>query len=621
MKKTILAALMGSVAFGAFANQPVLQHLEEVSPYYGGERATKVAPNGALISDGMYQSIIDPAEKQGTYVPGDVTHVNVAAGVHTFNMGGIVNVQVVETDNGIIIYDTGDHLPEGEHFYKEIRKVTDKPIKAIMYSHEHYAGGAQYFVDAEAERGNTDIMIIGHWNHNDSMRSSLVGKALHKEVSDILVPRTLNQFYNFADQEGVRGCGHTHTIDITQPIGSVDVNTPITIDGEEMVIDGRKFVFYIDDITTDTENQLMVHVPDQDIVLNTMIWGYYPNIYSIRGGSYRNPEIWVKGLEKMEALEPKILLNAHATSTSDHASSLELIHTFQDGITATVNQTLLSMLKGEQRNEAAYNVRLPDTLVDRPILRQNYGEIVTMVPQIYSAVLGSFNGEAADAVPMHPVAEADMIVRGMGGQKATLKFAQGELEDGNFHYAVQLGKHLVNNDPNHQDSIDFKTEALYAMAESTESHNLRSWYLTKAKIINGEVTLPAALPASAAMVKNDVLKYVDNYRVRLNHEKAGDTHAKIGFQFGDGKEMALEIRNGVSYSRDSVADADVVIKMSDEQFTTLYNNLSSVGVMVDSGEATLVSGDIKTATELMDMFEVIYDWQNDKGLQFLMSQL
>lgn len=622
MKKTFLAVFITSFTYNVNASpSETLQYLNENSPYYSGVRATQSAPNGAMISDAMHQEITNSDQVLGYYTPNQMTHEKVAEGVHSFNAGGIINVHYVETENGIVVYDAGDDMHDGAMFYQAIREQTDKPILAMIYSHEHYIGGAQHFVDEEEKRGNTNVLTIGHYNHNDSVRASAVGVALHKEVSDVLLPRTLNQFYSFVEKEGPNAIGFTHDIDVTKPKGIVEVNTPITENGQEIEIDGRKFVFYVDGIGTDSANNVTAHIPDQGIVMNNAVWGWYPNLYSIRGGAYRNPQGWIDALNLVESLEPTILLNTHSKSVNGAAESKELIHTFKDGITSVLNQTLFHMVKGETRNVTAHHVKLPEVIVEHPNLRQNYGEIETMVPQIYSAVIGSFNGEVADAIPMHPEAEADMIIRAIGGQDRALEFAKGEMEKGNFHYALKMGKHLVNFDANHQPSIDFKVDAMYAMAESTMSHNLRSWYLTQARVLKGEIALPGSLPAMPEGVAADVTNYVDNYRIRLNHERAGNTAAKIGFVFENGEEIALEIRNGVSYSRDSIDDADVVVKMHEATFTKLYNNLSTIGLMVTSGEASIVSGNVEKADELLGMYDVVYDWQNDDGLKFLLSLL
>lgn len=623
MKKTIIAAMLLGLIPSAYADvssAQTISELNEKSPYFAGKTATKTDPrNGALISDEMYRETSHGDEVLGAYTPNSFTHVEVAPGINSYNAGGIINAHTIETDTGIILYDTGDDLHEAKLFYNAIRKQTDRPLKAIIYSHEHYIGGAQHFIDEEAKRGNTDIKIIGHYNHNISTRASAVGVALHKEASSALLPRAMNQFYSFVDMEGENAQGLTHHIDLTQKKGPVDVDTPITANGQEIVIDGRKFVFYVDGVATDSANNVVVHVPDQDIVVNNAIWGFYPNIYSIRGGAYRNPEIWMATLDLVESLEPKILLNTHGKSVVGEQESVELIHAYKDGLTAVLNQTLMNMVMGETRNVAAHKVTLPDALIDNPYLRQNYGEISTMVPQIYSAVVGSFNGEAADAIPMHPDAEADMIIRAVGGQDKALAFAQQELEAGNFQSAVRMGKHLVNYDNTHQPSIDFKVDALHGMAQATMSHNLRSWYLTQARVLKGDIALPSSIPAAPAQVASDVTDYVDNYRIRLNHEKAGDTKARIGFAFTNGEQMSLDIRNGVSYSNASIESADVVISMAPAEFAKLYNNMSSLNVMLETGEASITSGDANKAANLLDMYDVVYDWKNDEGLHFLVE--
>lgn len=35
-------------------------------------------------------------------------------------------------------------------------------------------------------------------------------------------------------------------------------------------------------------------------VLNNVVWGWFPNIYSARGGRYRNPNDWMGALNKIK---------------------------------------------------------------------------------------------------------------------------------------------------------------------------------------------------------------------------------------------------------------------------------------------------------------------------------
>jgi glyoxylase-like metal-dependent hydrolase (beta-lactamase superfamily II) len=51
--------------------------------------------------------------------------------------GYMSNGIVVEGPDGVIAIDTGIGINHGKAILTEIRKITDKPIKAIIYSHHH----------------------------------------------------------------------------------------------------------------------------------------------------------------------------------------------------------------------------------------------------------------------------------------------------------------------------------------------------------------------------------------------------------------------------------------------------------------------------------------------------
>ena len=127
--------------------------------------------------------------------------VEVAEGVWTIGTSSLVNIHAVEGPDGLIVYDTGDNIEEGAHFYGLLRSVTQAPIRAIIYSHEHYVKGAKAFVDEEEKRGNTDIQIIGHPNTNDSMARTGGLVAMYPEVTSILLARTVEQFNSYLPTE------------------------------------------------------------------------------------------------------------------------------------------------------------------------------------------------------------------------------------------------------------------------------------------------------------------------------------------------------------------------------------------------------------------------------------
>ena len=109
----------------------------EKSRYMGGEVTLTKAPNGAIVN----AEVLKVSSKIVYLKP---TTEKVADGVWCIGGYSIANTTVIEGDDGLIVYDTSDNKEEAEHIREAIEKISDKPVKVIIYSHSHYAlgGGA-----------------------------------------------------------------------------------------------------------------------------------------------------------------------------------------------------------------------------------------------------------------------------------------------------------------------------------------------------------------------------------------------------------------------------------------------------------------------------------------------
>ena len=66
-------------------------------------------------------------------------------------------------DDGVIIVDPPEDVNKGEITLAEFRKFSDKPVKAVIYSHwhiDHYAGVAAFATPEQAASG--EVKIIAH---------------------------------------------------------------------------------------------------------------------------------------------------------------------------------------------------------------------------------------------------------------------------------------------------------------------------------------------------------------------------------------------------------------------------------------------------------------------------
>ena len=116
-----------------------------------------VAAATAVFAFSVLGLILDAgAQTEGTVVPrvplyfGSASTVDMGGGVYTFTREGARNIFIV-TDDGVIATDPISPTAAAVYM-EEIRKVTDKPIKYVIYSHKHWdhARGGQIFKDEGA---------------------------------------------------------------------------------------------------------------------------------------------------------------------------------------------------------------------------------------------------------------------------------------------------------------------------------------------------------------------------------------------------------------------------------------------------------------------------------------
>ena len=257
---------------------------QEKSRYMGGEVTFKTAPNGALVN-------AEVLEINSKILYLEPTTEKVADGVWCIGGHSLANTTVIEGNDGLIVYDTGDNIEEAEHIREAIGKISDKPIKVIIYSHSHYALGGGALVD-----NPEDVMVIGHPTLNDTVEANLQGGGApggaYGEIGPVLTARTVVQMNNFLPEEGPDA-----RLSGVIPVGIPISFLPATVTpehGETMDVLGIEMQF-LTEFTSDDHN-LTVWIPEKGIVLNNFYWPGTPNLYTLRGGTYRDPMIWRDGL-------------------------------------------------------------------------------------------------------------------------------------------------------------------------------------------------------------------------------------------------------------------------------------------------------------------------------------
>jgi len=332
----------------------------EINPYMGAPVTLAEAPNGAIAN----KKILDGIEKVAWLKP---TIEQPVDGIWVFGGYGLAPIAVIDTDEGLIAFDTGDSKHDGEILLEAIRTVSQKPVKAIIYGHSHTVLGAGVLAE-----GNKDVIVIGHPNLNkvyEQNQQSAGIPAYYPEIGPYLTARALIQFNAYVPKEGPDAFVVPLILTDTES-SFIPVNTPVE-DGQEMTVLGLKMQFFTK-YGSDDKVHTTVWLPDRKIVLTTLLWSSPPQLYSVRGDVFRDPQEWITGLKFTRDLEPEVLISAAARPVVGKDNVKQILEGYLDGASFVLDQTLRGILGGMGPDELRHWVRFPKYLDEVPNNLQNY---------------------------------------------------------------------------------------------------------------------------------------------------------------------------------------------------------------------------------------------------------
>lgn len=575
---------------------PVPAAESETSRYMGGPAKLVTAPNGAITN-------AEALEKLPKIMYLEPTTQKVAEGVWCIGGYSVANTSVIEAEDGLIVYDTGDNSEEAQHIRAAIEKISDKPIKVIIYSHSHYALGGGELVD-----NPEDVMVIGHPKLNETVQANLRGggaPSVYGEIGPVLTARAVVQMNNFLPEEGpdARLGG---VISIGQPINAL----PATVTpehGETMDVLGIKMQFFTKYISDD--HNLTVWIPEKGVILNNFFWPGTPNLYTLRGGVYRDPRDWRDGLAMIRDLQPEILLNTHARPVVGKEEVLKRLNGYMDQITLTFDQTLRGILGGLGPDELPHEIYYPPHLDEILENAQVYGENFHFPAAIYQYAIGWFDNDVTKLYRIHPEDEAKRMVSLMGGRKKVVSAAKDALEKKEYAWAAQVVQYVYLLDPMDKEVRQVKADILRKLGQLTTGSIARAFLLSEALALEGKVTIHRLIPPDTKIIAESPTTFVDYFRVRIDPKKSQDTDKVLEFVFTDegGQAVGLHVRRGIAeyipVPADYYRQADFVLKLDSETWAKLYLSAIDMAKAIDLKAVTLKKGKKDELVKIFAMFD------------------
>lgn len=401
--------------------------------------------------------------------------LTVTDGVYTAVGFSVQPVTMIEGDNGLIIVDAGMDTASATQVLAAFRKISAKPIKALIFTHGHgdHTGGGRVFLE------NDGVQVwarqgFGEESHKLSSSGLTINNKRGARQAGFLLPPEQRINNGIAQAYWPkRGGAAFHTAKIKPTHWVTEPRQRVTIEGVDVDLVAA---------TGETYDQLYIWLPRQKVLFSgDNFYKSWPNLYPVRGAPYRDVDAWARSIDVMLGEGAHHLVPGHTRPISGKARVAEVLTNYRDAIRFVFDKTIDGMNKGLGPDELVGYVQLPEKYRNKDYLRPYYGNPEWAVRAIFTAYLGWFDGNPTNLFPLAPVEEAKRVAALAGGEEALLTQLKQALKAADYQWAAQLSDHLMVLRPEDPEPKRLKADALSALAENLLTATGRNYYLTVAQ--------------------------------------------------------------------------------------------------------------------------------------------
>ena len=501
---------------------------------------------------------------------------------------GLANSIMIETKNNLVIVDTLGSIERAKELYADFRKISQKPIVAIIYTHNHldHLGGATVFF----EEDNTEIYAQENIIYNlDNIATT---------IRPIIFQRSARQFGIPLPEEEIvhQGIGGFLEINDQSTLGLV---RPTILFDDELTIKIDNLKFILAHVPGETDDHLYVWIPEKQAVMaGDNFYRSFANLYAIRGTKFRNPMEWVESLDKIRLLNAEHLVPSHTRPISGKENVSQALTDYRDGIQFVHDQTIRYINKGLTPDEIVQKVKLPKHLAESPYLQPFYGSISSYIRSTFSGYIGWFSGNISDLHPLSAEERAQKLAAIAQKQTKISVEAENALTNGEYQWALELADMLLALDPKDNAAKNIKAEAADQMSKYQLASNDYYFYKTVAGELRNEIDVNPSTPnrVTPEQLKATPMKAImKSLPVNLNTEKSIETDKKIVFKFSDINEVfSLHIRRGVAQlSTTDIEEPDLIVNTDQQSLKEIFaglKNVASISLALTDGTIEVEGG-------------------------------
>lgn len=520
---------------------------------------------------------------------------------------------------GVLIIDPPESVEKAKHTLDAFRKYSDKPIAGIMYSHwhpDHYAGVRGYATDEDVKSGQ--VKIIAHKTFLDTVIASSSGG--DGPIIGARVDFSLGTLLELGPEGRINGgLGpdfESEELTLIPPTHTFDQSLDLDVGGLNV---------HFEWAPSEASDEIIAWLPDLKVLhAAEVIQGEsFPNLHSIRGSKYREPERWFKSIDRLRRFPAEYLVVSHGRPVAGKEATAEVLRAYRDAIQYVFDQTLRYMNKGYLPDELVQVVKLPDSLAEHPWLGDFYGGVKHSVRQIYVGQLGWFEGDPTFLDPLPNKEASKRYLDLMGGRDRVFSVAKNATKQGDHQWSAELLSHIIRLDIEDMDSRNLKAKNLREIGFTLTNNNWRNWFMTSALELEGKLDYSKAIDLQAPdLVKVFPLSAIfESLRFRVDGERVAKdgVNMTLGVSITDAKkEFSLVLRNGVmEFSEMKPKKADVQMSLTsavlggiltqsengDHHSATFYTPKDKLLQSIERKDTTLVVGNKKSVNKFFSYFD------------------
>tara|TARA_B100002019_G_scaffold291573_1_gene312123 strand:- start:987 stop:2672 length:1686 start_codon:yes stop_codon:yes gene_type:complete len=453
---------------------------------------------------------------------------------------GLANSIMIIGEKENFVIDTMGGIETAEKIINDFTSYSDNPISTIVYTHFHadHTLGAQAFLDRYP---NLDVI-----SHEDTVEEFEQFFGIKRDIIGTRSGKMFGLILKNKDKAETNGIGIKLEAGIDTP-GYVKPN--ITFDEMlTMEISGKSVDFY--HAPGETDDQLFVWIEEMKALFpGDNIYKAFPNIYTIRGTSYRSFRSWYKSIEKMISLEPEILVPSHGKPITGKEKIKDILSTYRDAIKYVHDQTMRYLNMGFSPTEASQMVRLPENLSSDPYLYELYGTVEWSSRNLFNGYFGWFDGNPTN---LYPFTENEFNARLL--ELVSLEKIEEELQkamdDEDYQWALHLADIAEANNPDKDEYKSVKAKALSMLGDRAYNPNAISYYNSSSAEMTGELADIALLGQEDAedhqLAQLSIDMFLDVMATRLNPINVEGQKTETKIYFKDLNQLwKLRINNSV----------------------------------------------------------------------------